>query len=50
MIKNHDASISFHRWEKGAVRGGGRGIDELLCKDMESVLEKEAMCFLILAM
>ncbi|MGE5841535.1 MAG: Lrp/AsnC ligand binding domain-containing protein [Deltaproteobacteria bacterium] len=27
--------ISFHQWEKGTVRKYGRGIDELLCKDME---------------
>jgi DNA-binding Lrp family transcriptional regulator len=34
------AFISFHQWEKGAVRKYGRGIDELLCKDMEEFREK----------
>ena len=34
------AFISFHQWEKGTVRKYGRGIDELLCKDMEEFREK----------
>lgn len=34
------AFISFHQWEKGSVRNYGRGIDELLCKDMEEFREK----------
>jgi DNA-binding Lrp family transcriptional regulator len=34
------AFISFHQWEKGTVRKYGRGIDELLCKNMEEFREK----------
>jgi DNA-binding Lrp family transcriptional regulator len=34
------AFISFHQWEKGNVRKYGRGIDELLCRDMEEFREK----------
>ena len=34
------AFISFHQWEKGTVRNYGRGIDELLFKDMEEFRDK----------
>jgi len=34
------AFISFHQWERGAIRRYGRGIDDLLCKDMEEFREK----------
>jgi len=34
------AFISYHQWEKGAIREYGRGIDKLLCKDMEDFREK----------
>jgi DNA-binding Lrp family transcriptional regulator len=34
------AFISYHQWEKGSIRKYGRGIDELLRKDMEEFREK----------
>ena len=34
------AFISYHQWEKGAIREYGRGMDKLLCKDMEEFREK----------
>lgn len=36
------AFISFHQWEKGAIRTYGKGIDKLLSRDMEEFRERMA--------